>query len=125
MKAEQKKIYDDIKARILIHRETRTPQCPIFVKRRPGRGKTYLLDTLACDLRSQQLVVLIVGTSALAATLYEGGRTAHNLFQIPVCDASIAPVHLQKSIDELFYVGKHNSQVEDYCGFSPSRPYTR
>ena len=29
---------------------------------------------------------MIVGTSALSVTLYEGGRTAHNLFRIPVIE---------------------------------------
>jgi hypothetical protein len=67
-----------------------TIQSPRFIEGKPGRGKTFLLDTIASFLRSQGLIVLIVGTSALAATLYEGGRTAHNLFKIPVTKVSLS-----------------------------------
>jgi chromosomal replication initiation ATPase DnaA len=59
---------------------------PLFIEGKPGYGKTFVLDAVACTLRSQRLIVLIVGSSALAATLYKEGRTAHNLFQIPVKD---------------------------------------
>ena len=59
---------------------------PFFVEGKPGRGKTFVVDAICNQLRGQQLVVLIVGSSALAATLYDGGRTAHNLFQIPVVE---------------------------------------
>jgi len=62
---------------------------PVFVEGKPGRGKTFVVEAISNQLRGQKLIVLIVGSSALAATLYEGGRTAHNLFQIPVIEVSI------------------------------------
>ncbi|KAG2139348.1 hypothetical protein DEU56DRAFT_735822, partial [Suillus clintonianus] len=40
--------------------------------------KTFLVDVLCSQLRSKGNIVLIVGTSALAAALYEQGRTAHS-----------------------------------------------
>ena len=61
---------------------------PFFLEGKPGRGKTFVVDSICCQLRAQNLIVLVVGSSALAATLYEGGRTAHNLFQIPVVEVS-------------------------------------
>jgi RecG-like helicase len=57
---------------------------PRFVEGRPGHGKTFVLNAVASHVRGNNRIALIVGTSALAATLYEGGRTAHNLFRIPV-----------------------------------------
>jgi hypothetical protein len=61
---------------------------PFFVEGKPGRGKTFVVDAICSQLRGQAFIVLIVGSSALAATLYEGGRTAHNVFQIPVLEVS-------------------------------------
>lgn len=61
---------------------------PFFLEGKPGRGKTFVVDAMCSQLRGQNVIVLIVGSSALAATLYEGGRTAHNLFQIPVLKVS-------------------------------------
>jgi hypothetical protein len=87
MNEEQIEIYDRILPTILDRQShPEIPVSPSFIEGRPGRGKTFLVDALCCDLRSRNLIVLVVGTSALAATLYEGGRTAHNLFGIPVTD---------------------------------------
>jgi hypothetical protein len=59
---------------------------PFFIEGRPGRGKTFLMNALVNLLRSEGKIVLVVGTSALAASLYERGRTAHSLFEIPVTE---------------------------------------
>jgi hypothetical protein len=89
---EQKKIHNIIiKCVSLYQNDPLALPPPMFVEGKPGRGKTFLLDTIACFLRSQGSIVLIVGTSALAATLYEGGRTAHNLFKIPVTQVGFLP----------------------------------
>jgi hypothetical protein len=90
MNAEQAYVFQMIVDAVETRTEnpsTTTP--PAFVEGKPGRGKTFVLDAVACAVRSQGLIVLIVGTSALAATLYDGGRTAHNLFQIPVNDVHV------------------------------------
>lgn len=59
---------------------------PIFLEGKPGHGKTFIVDAIYSKLRSEGKIVLIVGTSALAAALHERGRTAHNLFGIPVTE---------------------------------------
>ena len=51
----------------------------------------YLINAVASKLRSEGHIVLIVGSSALSATLYERGRTAHSLFRIPVKE--VRPSH--------------------------------
>ncbi len=49
-----------------------------------GTGKTLFANFLACNLRSQGRVVLCVAASALAASLLEGGHTAHHALHIPI-----------------------------------------
>ena len=66
-----------------------------FVEGRPGRGKTFLVKAISSALRAQGRVVLIVGSTALSATAYDRGRTAHHMFGIPVTDDN---VNLQSSI---------------------------
>jgi PIF1-like helicase len=85
MREEQRKVFDVLLQYVHDHCDDFNRQRhPIFVEGKPGRGKTFVVDALCTFLRSEGHIVLIVGSSALAATLYEGGRTAHNLFQIPV-----------------------------------------
>ena len=60
-----------------------------FVDGRAGRGKTFLLDTIIQQLRSERQIIVIVGTTALSVTLYERGRTAHSMFGIPITEVSI------------------------------------
>ncbi|KIJ35999.1 hypothetical protein M422DRAFT_180023, partial [Sphaerobolus stellatus SS14] len=59
-----------------------------FIEGKPGCGKTYLIDAIASWLRSQGHIALVVEFSELAATLYEHGRTAHSMFNIPVQEVS-------------------------------------
>jgi hypothetical protein len=49
-----------------------------------GSGKTLFANFLACSLRSQGQVVICVAASALAASLLEGGHTAHHTLHIPI-----------------------------------------
>jgi hypothetical protein len=49
-----------------------------------GTGKTLFANYVACQLRSEGRVVLCVAASALAASLLEGGHTAHHALHIPI-----------------------------------------
>jgi len=49
-----------------------------------GTGKTLFANYLACSLRLQGQVVICVAASALAASLLEGGHTAHHTLHIPI-----------------------------------------
>ena len=49
-----------------------------------GSGKTLFANFLACSFRSQGKVVVCVAASALAASLLEGGHTAHHTLHIPI-----------------------------------------
>ncbi|KAG1879523.1 PIF1-like helicase-domain-containing protein [Suillus tomentosus] len=60
-----------------------------FIEGHPGHGKMFLVKTLSLILRAREQIVLIIGSSALAATAYERGRTMHHMFSIPVTDESV------------------------------------
>ncbi|KAI5984822.1 PIF1-like helicase-domain-containing protein [Pisolithus albus] len=80
---EQSRIFDTIHRSIFSHDSDCTM---FFIEGRPGRGKTFLIKALTAVLRRDSHIVLIVGSSALSATAYQRGCTAHFLFGIPVTD---------------------------------------
>jgi hypothetical protein len=59
-----------------------------FLEGKSGRGKTYTVNAIINQLRGRESIVLVCGSTALSVTLYERGRTAHNLFGIPVTEVS-------------------------------------
>jgi ATP-dependent DNA helicase PIF1 len=50
----------------------------------PGRGKTYLLQTLTHLLRGSDRVVVTTASTAIAACRYQAGSTAHRFFKLPL-----------------------------------------
>jgi hypothetical protein len=94
MNPDQRHVFDCITRDVNSHTSNpATAIRPRFVEGRPGRGKTYILNAVASQVRGKNQIALIAGTSALAATLYEGGRTAHNLFRIPVKEVRVFHHH--------------------------------
>jgi PIF1-like helicase len=87
MNAEQADIFHCVMDAVMDAQDGEIPS-PFFIEGKPSQGKTFLVDALCSHLRSEGLIILIVGTSALAAALYERGRTAHSLFCIPVTEVS-------------------------------------
>ncbi|XP_059221537.1 uncharacterized protein LOC131996104 [Stomoxys calcitrans] len=49
-----------------------------------GTGKTFLINLLLTKVRSTGKIALAVASSGIAATLLEGGRTAHSTFKLPL-----------------------------------------
>ena len=47
-------------------------------------GKTFLINLLLAKIRSQTKIALVVASSGIAATLLNGGRTAHSTFKLPL-----------------------------------------
>ena len=89
LNGEQKSACDEIEQEVVAHQSngTRNPFAdqPIwFLDGKAGRGKSYVVKALIAKLRSQGLIVLICGSTALSVTQYECGRTAHSLFGIPI-----------------------------------------
>ncbi|XP_055337067.1 ATP-dependent DNA helicase pif1-like [Paramacrobiotus metropolitanus] len=52
----------------------------------PGRGKSFLLKTVVNYFRGMKKIVLCCASTGFVAVMYDGGRTAHNLFRLPVKD---------------------------------------
>lgn len=49
-----------------------------------GTGKSYLLNLILAEVRQRGEIALAVASSGIAATLLEGGRTAHSVFKLPL-----------------------------------------
>ncbi|XP_026475762.1 uncharacterized protein LOC113380956 [Ctenocephalides felis] len=49
-----------------------------------GTGKTFIISLILARVRSQNNIALAIASSGIAATLLEGGRTAHSAFKLPL-----------------------------------------
>ncbi|XP_076059365.1 uncharacterized protein LOC143035976 [Oratosquilla oratoria] len=58
----------------------------VFVNAAGGTGKSFLLNLLLDTVRSRGKIALAVASSGIAATVLSGGRTAHNMFKIPLME---------------------------------------
>ena len=61
--------------------DNKRPLC-VFVDGKAGTGKTHVIKAICSYLRSQQKIVIATASSAFAAQLYDGGRTAHSAFKV-------------------------------------------
>jgi hypothetical protein len=75
-----------------------------------GTGKTLFANFVACSLRARGRIVVCVAASALAASLLEGGHTAHHTLHIPIpandatfCSFTAAERQVIKSADLLIW----------------------
>lgn len=56
----------------------------LFLDAPGGTGKTFLLNLILAEVRSMHEIALAVASSGIAATLLDGGRTAHSAFKLPL-----------------------------------------
>ncbi|KAL8600890.1 hypothetical protein ACOMHN_045028 [Nucella lapillus] len=49
-----------------------------------GTGKTFLINLILAEVRKRQHITLAIASSGIAATLLDGGRTAHSAFKLPL-----------------------------------------
>ncbi|XP_073821586.1 uncharacterized protein [Musca autumnalis] len=49
-----------------------------------GTGKTFLISIILATIRSQNKIALALASSGIAATLLDGGRTAHSALKLPL-----------------------------------------
>ena len=56
----------------------------LFMQAAGGTGKTFTLNTILALVRGRGDVALAVAFSGIAATLLDGGRTAHSTFGLPL-----------------------------------------
>lgn len=56
----------------------------VFLDAPGGAGKTFLINLLLANVRQHKQIALVVASSGIAATLLEGGHTAHSAFKLPL-----------------------------------------
>ena len=84
--------------------------CIVYIDGKSGRGKTHLLKAIAKYIRSKGEVALTCGTTGKAALHLQGGRTAHNLFNIPVKAAGLPEEEVQW--EQPCNVGEHTARAD-------------
>lgn len=76
---EQRSVYEQIV------RSANASEGQIFFLDAPGgTGKTYLLNLILGKIRVTRDIALAVASSGIAATLLQGGRTAHSALKLPL-----------------------------------------
>ena len=55
-----------------------------FLDAPDGTGKTFLMSLILAEIRSNNGIALADASSGTAATLLDGGRTAHSVFKLPL-----------------------------------------
>ncbi|GBO99544.1 ATP-dependent DNA helicase pif1 [Eumeta japonica] len=56
----------------------------LFLDTPGGTGKTFLLNLLLAQIRKDKGIAVAVASSGIAATLLNGGRTAHSVLKLPL-----------------------------------------
>ena len=64
--------------------ENSSCQSMMFLDAPGGTGKTFLVNLILSKIRSMGKIVLATASSAIAATLLQGGRTLHSTFKVPL-----------------------------------------
>ncbi|XP_054266833.1 uncharacterized protein LOC128989005 [Macrosteles quadrilineatus] len=80
---EQRHVYD-----VIIQHVNSSNGGLFFLDAPGGTGKTFVLNLLLARLRKDRNIALAVASSGIAATLLNGGRTAHSTFKLPLNLAS-------------------------------------
>lgn len=111
---EQRVVFDAIVGEVLPGVNADDPLAPVdesklsnvvksrgyFLDSPGGTGKTFTIRTIHALLRLRERNVIAVATSAVAASLLDGGRTAHSVFKIPIpCYAeSVCSISLDSAL---------------------------
>jgi len=53
-----------------------------FIASSAGHGKSFAIEAALDLLRSKGLIAIATATSAFAAQIYPGGKTAHSVFKV-------------------------------------------
>ncbi|KAF0309099.1 hypothetical protein FJT64_019741 [Amphibalanus amphitrite] len=95
---DQRAVYDEV-----LRRLDNGESGVIFLQAPGGCGKTYLENLLLAKVRSRGEVAVAVAASGIAASLLEGGTTAHYRFKIPVPEQVVSPAgSLPELVDRIF-----------------------
>lgn len=76
---QQKHVYDTIMQAV-----SNNADGLYFLDAPGGTGKTFVISLILATIRSEQKIALALASSGIAATLLEGGRTAHSALKLPL-----------------------------------------
>jgi len=76
---EQRTIYDKIMGAI-----ANRSGGLYFIDAPGGTGKTFLISVILASIRSSNKIALAIASTGIAATLLDGGRTAHSALKLPL-----------------------------------------
>ncbi|XP_059169815.1 uncharacterized protein LOC131951424 [Physella acuta] len=76
---EQRIVYDTIMQAV-----TNQSGGLYFIDAPGGTGKTFLISIILATIRSRNKIALAIASSGIAATLLDGGRTAHSALKLPL-----------------------------------------
>lgn len=79
LNTEQKLVFD-----IVVQRIYNGEGGLFFLDAPGGTGKTFLLNLLLAQIRKDKGIAVAVASSGIAATLLDGGRTAHSVLKLPL-----------------------------------------
>jgi hypothetical protein len=97
--ADQRVAYDAI-----LHLVNSNAGGLIFLDAPGGTGKTFVINLLLAKIRMQSKIAIAVASSGIAATLLQGGRTAHSTFKLPL--------NLARSEVPLCHISKGTGQAK-------------
>ncbi|CAG9762788.1 unnamed protein product [Ceutorhynchus assimilis] len=88
-----------------------------------GTGKTFLINLLLATVRGGKNIAIAVASSGIAATLIDGGKTAHSAFQLPLnlnfCEVPLCNIPKQSDMAEV--LRKAKLIVWDECTMAHKR----
>ncbi|XP_076066134.1 ATP-dependent DNA helicase Pif1-like [Oratosquilla oratoria] len=82
-----------------------------FLNAPGGTGKSFVLNLLLDTVRANSEIALAVASSGIAATVLHGGRTAHNMFKIPIMEHNEVKSYSIKLNSELARLIKMTSLI--------------
>ena len=69
----------------------------LFLDAPGGTGKTFVINLLLAKIRQRSKIAIAVASSGIAATLLQGGRTAHSTLKLPLnlthCEAPLCNIN--------------------------------
>ncbi|CAL4067132.1 unnamed protein product, partial [Meganyctiphanes norvegica] len=91
-----------------------------FIDAPGGTGKTFELSLLLAKERMNGRIALAVASSGIAATLLEGGRTAHSVFKLPLnlANTETPTCNISKGTDMAEVLKRCSLIVWDECTMS-------
>ncbi|KAF2894123.1 hypothetical protein ILUMI_12050 [Ignelater luminosus] len=81
LNADQRGIYETVMAAV---RDKNSPERLFYLDGPSGSGKTFLCNTIITSLLGDEIIVLSVACTDLAAFILKGSKTVHSQFELPI-----------------------------------------